>query len=79
MEEDSTLYAAVNRPVLIGIKPLNEEEEQRKDSYLIVTLDERQVQTCYNQAIYNDSQAVLTDQRSNIISATEPDLIGGNL
>lgn len=76
VEEDSTLYAAVNRPVLIGIKPLNEEEEQRKDSYLIVTLDERQVQTCYNQAIYNDSQAVLTDQRSNIISATEPDLIG---
>lgn len=76
MEEDSTLYAAVNRPVLVGIKPLNEEEEQSRDSYLIVTLDERYVRTCYDQAIYNDSQAVLTDQRGNIISATEPELIG---
>lgn len=76
IDEKSTLYAAANRPVLFGIKPLNEEEDEEKDTYLIVTLDERQVQACYNQAVYNNSQAVLTNREGKIISATEPSVIG---
>lgn len=76
IDEKSTLYAAANRPVLFGIKPLNEEEDEEKDTYLIVTLDERQVQACYNQAVYNNSQAVLINREGKIISATEPSVIG---
>lgn len=76
IDEKSTLYAAANRPVLFGIKPLNEGEDEEKDTYLIVTLDERQVQACYNQAVYNNSQAVLINREGKIISATEPSVIG---
>lgn len=69
-EEGDVLYPVVNRPVLLGIKAMNETDGWEEDSYLLVSLDERQVQKCYNQAIYNDSQAALLNDAGRIISAT---------
>lgn len=74
--EESTLYTAVNRPVLIGIKNLNESEEEEEDSYLFVAIDEKNVQKCYDQAIYNDSQACLLDEHQNILSSTRQGVVG---
>lgn len=74
--EESTLYTAVNRPVLIGIKNLNESEDEEEDSYLFVAIDEKNVQKCYDQAIYNDSQACLLDEHQNILSSTRQGVVG---
>lgn len=74
--QDSTLYTAVNRPVILGIKSLNEEEEAEKDSFLVFALDEREIRKCYNQAIYNDSDAFLINSQGQIISSTRSGLLG---
>ena len=74
--QDSTLYTAVNRPVILGIKSLNEEEEAEKDSFLVFALDEREIRKCYNQAIYNNSDVFLINSQGQIISSTRSGLLG---
>ena len=69
------LYTAVNRPVIVGIKALNEEEKAEKDNFMLIALDEKEVRKCYNQAIYNDSDALLLDSRNQVISSTREELI----
>lgn len=70
------LYALVNRPVLVGIKSLGEQDNPMEDSYLIVALDEDHVQKSYGQAGYNGSESILVNEKKKIISATDKELLG---
>lgn len=74
--ENSPLHMLVNRPVLLGMKALEESAEAKKDSYLLVALDEEDVQKSYESVVYNGSQAVLMNEQRKIISATGKEMLG---
>lgn len=76
ISENSALYALVNRPVLLGIKSLEESGNPQEDSYVLVALDEERVQKSYEQAGYNGSESILLNEEGKIISATEKKLLG---
>lgn len=70
------LYHLINRPVLLGIKSLEEDDDYMKDSYLLIALDEESVQKSYGQAGYNGSESVLVNEDNEIISATDEGMLG---
>lgn len=72
----SPLYHLINRPVLLGIKSLEEDDDYMKDSYLLIALDEESVQKSYGQAGYNGSESVLVNEDNEIISATDEGMLG---
>lgn len=72
----SPLYHLINRPVLLGIKSLEEDDDYMKDSYLLIALDEESVQKSYGQAGYNGSESVLVNEDNGIISATDEGMLG---
>lgn len=72
----SPLYHLINRPVLLGIKSLEEDDDYMKDSYLLIALDEESVQKSYGQAGYNGSESVLVNEDNEIISATDEGILG---
>lgn len=72
----SPLYHLINRPVLLGIKFLEEDDDYMKDSYLLIALDEESVQKSYGQAGYNGSESVLVNEDNEIISATDEGMLG---
>ncbi len=74
--ENSPLQMIINRPVLLGVKAMEENDTVEKDSYLIAILDENEVQKSYEPVVYNKSKAVLTDKNDKIISATDKEMIG---
>lgn len=72
----SPLYHLINRPVLLGIKSLEEDDDYMKDSYLLIALDEESVQKSYGQAGYNGSESVLVNEDNEIISASDEGMLG---
>ena len=74
--DHSPLQMIINRPVLLGMKAMEENDTVEKDSYLIIAIDENEVQKSYEPVVYNHSKAVLTDRENKIISATDKKMIG---
>lgn len=76
ISDESQLCTLTNRPVLLGVKALGEADGSWEDSYLLVALDEEDVQKSYGQAVYNGSEAVLVNGERKIISATGKEFLG---
>lgn len=74
--QKSPLYYLTNRPVILGMKSLEEDDDYRKDSYLLIALDEKDVQKSYGQAGYNGSKSILVNENNEIISATDKNMLG---
>lgn len=74
---DSKLFQLMaDSPVLLGVKAVGEDRNVKKDSYLLVSIDEEAVRQTYESVTYNGSIAVLMDEESRIISETGESLIG---
>ena len=69
--EGDSLHILCNRPVLLGIKAMEDIRQSEDASYLLVALDEKTVREQYEIAIYNGSRALLADQANVILSDTD--------
>lgn len=70
------LYLMTKSPMLLGMKALGAAENDKYDSYLIITIEEEEIQKSYEQLAYNESQVVLINQGNQIISSTDKELLG---
>ncbi len=74
---DNELFRLIaDSPVLLGVKAVGEDGSVKKDSYLLVSIDEEAVKQTYESVTYNGSIAVLMDEENRIISETGDSLIG---
>ena len=74
---DNELFRLIaDSPVLLGVKAIGEDGGVKKDSYLLVSIDEEAVKQTYKSVTYNGSIAILMDEENRIISETGDSLIG---
>lgn len=70
----SPVDVIVQTPSLVGIKAVGENDKLEEDTFLLVSIDEKNIQNTYKAVAFNDSRALLVDANGQIISD-----IGGNM
>lgn len=62
--------------MLLGVRSVNGGETTEEDSFLFSVLLEDVVCKCYESVVYNNSQALLVNEKNEVFSATEKEMIG---